>query len=170
LSLARDRFIVAFIALGLGAAACWAFASQFENSDHVLGFIGMIGLASLLVGALAGFLFGVPRWAASGGEPGRTAGRGEFIPNTNLEQVSDWLTKILVGVGLTQFRAIGSAFGRLLTELKPGFGNGDDSAAFAGGLIIYATAVGFIAGYVFTAIFLRPVLPMTSGDRISDRG
>jgi hypothetical protein len=52
----RDRFIVAFIALGLGAAACWAFASQFENSDHVLGFIGMIGLASLLVGALAGFL------------------------------------------------------------------------------------------------------------------
>jgi hypothetical protein len=41
----RDRFIVAFIAIGLGAVACWAFASQFENSTHILGFSGIIGLA-----------------------------------------------------------------------------------------------------------------------------
>jgi hypothetical protein len=90
----RERFIVSFIALVLGGAATWAYASQFPNPTPIFGFSGMIGLASLLVGGLAGFLFGVPRWRASG-ELGATAERGRFLPNTNLEQVSDWLTKIL---------------------------------------------------------------------------
>ena len=35
--------------------------------------------------------------------------RRSFLPNTNLEQISDWLTKTIVGVGLVQFREIGAA-------------------------------------------------------------
>ena len=72
--------------------------------------------------------------------------------------MSDWLTKILLGVGLTQFSSIGSALGRLFEALRPGLGNTDSSAAFAGGLLSYFAAVGFIGGYLFTVRYLRGVL------------
>src|SRR5690242_16782606 len=43
--------------------------------------------AFFAVGMSAGFIFGIPR------------GSHKYV-NSNLEQISDWLTKILVGVGL----------------------------------------------------------------------
>ena len=50
------------------------------------------------VGAILGLLFGVPH---AGDKPvgGKT---WSLVPNTSFDQISDWLTKILVGVGLTQ--------------------------------------------------------------------
>lgn len=47
------------------------------------------------VGALGGFLFGVPK-LVPGGED-RADGKVVYVPNSNLEQVSDWLTKIIIG-------------------------------------------------------------------------
>lgn len=48
-----------------------------------------------------GFVFGIPRINTTDavviGRPPRLV-----RPNSNLEQISDWLTKILVGVSLTQ--------------------------------------------------------------------
>lgn len=77
--------------------------------------------ASTAVGYLLGFLFGIPRSLqkpnsvqasdpASGGagnaEPAKTklAGTRAFISNTSLEEISDWLTKIIIGIGLVQFQ------------------------------------------------------------------
>jgi hypothetical protein len=34
------------------------------------------------------------------------AGRGPFLTNTSLEEISDWLTKIIIGLGLVQFRTL----------------------------------------------------------------
>jgi hypothetical protein len=66
----------------------------------------------LLLGAIIGLLFGIPRALQQEKVIGDSAGSGTssagsgtasgYRPNTNLEQISDWLTKILVGVGLTQ--------------------------------------------------------------------
>ena len=51
-------------------------------------------LAASAVGGLTGFLFGVPKGPSDRDEQQRS---GFFYrPNTNLEQVSDWLTKIMV--------------------------------------------------------------------------
>jgi len=46
---------------------------------------------------------------SANGQPG-------YSGNTNLEQISDWLTKILVGVGLTQLREIPGQVQRLATQ------------------------------------------------------
>lgn len=40
-------------------------------------------------------------------------------PNTNLEQISDWLTKVLVGIGLTQIEKIGSLLSQVSGKLAP---------------------------------------------------
>jgi hypothetical protein len=77
----------------------------------LLGKCGLLSGASLIVGTVLGFIFGIPRSLSStsaaiaqnviaGGSPQSSA--LNVLPNTNLEQLSDWLTKILVGVGLTQ--------------------------------------------------------------------
>lgn len=85
------------------------------------GVLGGIGLAGALLGGVAGFLFGIPRLLTMDGQlaslarrqppdvEGPTAVPGSPVPaaafrplqgNSNLEEISDWVTKILVGLGL----------------------------------------------------------------------
>ncbi|MDQ2643463.1 MAG: hypothetical protein M3020_06600 [Myxococcota bacterium] len=91
-----------------------SFAEVFAAGVLVSG-------AAALVGILLGFLFGIPRTTVAerapnpvtdppgGREPvpaGTSPLSAPYSVNTNLEQISDWLTKILVGVGLTQLNEI----------------------------------------------------------------
>jgi hypothetical protein len=80
------------------------------HSGSVLAVALLVAGAAFLGGALLGFLFGIPRSLAVEATPaGTTAEPVEagqraalYRSNTNLEQISDWLTKILVGVGLVE--------------------------------------------------------------------
>jgi tetratricopeptide (TPR) repeat protein len=69
--------------------------------------------------------------------------------NTSLEQISDWLTKILVGVGLTQLATIP---GRLWA-LGQNFAVAG-STPIALTIILNHAVVGFFAGYLMTRLFL----------------
>jgi len=80
-----------------------------------------IVFAAAAIGCLLGFLFGIPKSlqiSRSGNNPppaGEHAGQnavsaqngtskfGGFANNTSLEEISDWLTKIIIGLGLVQF-------------------------------------------------------------------
>jgi hypothetical protein len=181
--LTRFRVLVMLTGLvgGLLPVLLYAFQFRARVAVGVLGFAIGSALASGLIGALAGFLFGVPRFARQGPPRGglsaqsvpepageaaagsavelepsaaETACAGRWYPNSNLEQVSDWLTKILIGVALTQFRGIGRSLGDLFHALGPGLGGASSSAAFAGLVLAYFATLGFIAGYVFTVGFL----------------
>jgi len=91
----------------------------------------MAAAAAFALGALLGFLFGIPRSIGSsapdsgkasdeGNATGEGAAARHFTANTNLEQISDWLTKILVGVGLVQIHQVSGAVGDLADGLAPG--------------------------------------------------
>jgi hypothetical protein len=124
----------------------------------------MISTAALAVGGFLGFLFGIPRSAIAQGSAreeqpvgSQTMERGEeprsrpeYSPNTNLEQISDWLTKILVGVGLTQIPAIGEAAGQLVSNAGEALGGGQGSQTLAAALLSYFLVAGFLASYVVT--------------------
>jgi hypothetical protein len=100
-------------ALGIFLSACvWTLAVV----GSVICYTGLVfaklsvgllaAFAASAVGGMIGFLFGVPKGPSDSNDQQRSG--FYYRPNTNLEQVSDWLTKIIVGVGLIQFRAIGS--------------------------------------------------------------
>jgi len=77
------------------------------------------------------------------------------LANTNLEQISDWLTKILVGVGLTQVRQISAK----LYELSGGVAWGlsrthGNNHTFALSLILFYLIVGFLFAYLWTRLYL----------------
>jgi hypothetical protein len=95
------RFFIVFVC----ATAIWigilSVGNWYSGGDFLITFgtLGILSAASLITGGFFGFLFGIPRSLS-------TPGPSFVQPNTNLEQISDWLTKILVGVGLTQIGTI----------------------------------------------------------------
>ncbi|MFK3778684.1 hypothetical protein [Agrobacterium sp. NPDC089420] len=75
----------------------------------------MVAVAAASLGGVLGFLFGIPRLLqkySTGGEDAALEPRPKrdtdpfFMTNTSLEEVSDWLTKIIIGIGLVQFNTI----------------------------------------------------------------
>ena len=125
---------------------------------------------SALVGGTLGFLFGIPRTLQQDGvgagndsqsatpETQSSARRIDYRVNTNLEQISDWLTKILVGVGLTQISEIRSGVGALSTFAAQGLGDQPFSQVFASALLSYFAILGFLFGYLWTRLFLAGAL------------
>jgi hypothetical protein len=79
--------------------------------QSVLAFIAIAG-ASFAFGSSIGFLFGIPRvekLKASANESngtGQISAPGYYKDNTNLEEISDWLTKIILGLTLVELKPI----------------------------------------------------------------
>ena len=90
----------------------FGIASQFPNQVGAVGVGGVIFFSSAMVGALLGFIFAVPRVIArdSADPAGDGARRKLLDTNTNLERISDWLTTMLVGVGLSQLTNLNELF------------------------------------------------------------
>jgi membrane protein YqaA with SNARE-associated domain len=97
------------IAIGLLSLLIPAYAQKITSGWAaaliVLGAGLFLAGAATVTGSLVGFMFGVPRYRRADREA-QAADQGTTAPNTNLEQISDWLTKIIVGVGLTQIPQI----------------------------------------------------------------
>ena len=81
--------------------------------------------------------------------PNDTANHRSWQPNGNLEQVSDWLTKILLGVGLTQLTTLPQQIQSAGEYVAEGIGPGASGAV--GTTILIAFAVGgFVIGFLVT--------------------
>ncbi|MEV6521596.1 hypothetical protein AB0M43_06655 [Longispora sp. NPDC051575] len=153
----RRRRAVLLIALCLPIGAAVALALQGLGSPWAeLGRGGLVSVAALAVGALLGFLFGIPRTLQHERPTGGHGGAAYGV-NTNLEQISDWLTKILVGVGLVQFAVIGRQFGRLVSAVGEAFGGGAAGRLVAGTLMVAFLLSGFLVGYVATRTTLTHI-------------
>lgn len=139
-------FLIASLSLGLGIGNT---ASQ--STSIVVGSF-MVSGASAGIGALIGFTFAIPRATLSGHS---LNGMGaDYTANTNFEQISDWLTKILVGVSLVQVGRLPAAVGSLGRTLAPIFGNRDSSAGIGVAMCVSALLCGFLVAYVWTRVLL----------------
>ena len=163
-------FLVILVA---GFAFILLYSLQFFNRPQMgLSVCGVVMTASgafLLSGVFLGFLFGIPRTVGDNllreeNNNGTSSNSDDFeknyLPNTNLEQISDWLTKILVGVGLTQISGILSALDRLLDKLAPGFGDSTSESdlamntGFALVVLVYFSVGGFFLGFLWARLYL----------------
>ena len=121
------------------------------HSWQVLGYGAIVGAAALILGGLVGFLFGIPRTVA-GSTP--ADGATSYQGNTNLEQISDWLTKIIVGVGLVQIARGPNALAHLSHSIATGFGGKPASPGFGLALVLYFAATGFLYLYLWSRLDL----------------
>ena len=149
-------FWMAF-ALFLGFAFLLIFTLSQEKNP-----IGKTGIGLLLagsasaVGVLTGFLFGIPRTAPAPSNQSVPAGAGQasFGVNTNLEQISDWLTKIIVGVGLVQLTILPEHLMSMVEYLSTAFGDGSVPAPVVGVILTYFAFFSFLLGCLWTRLFL----------------
>lgn len=159
------------VAAALGLAAIATYASRTESVAGVAAVGVMLAGAAAVSGVLLGFVFAIPRTAVADTrvdadiEPPR---RTRFEGNTNLEQISDWLTKILVGAGLVQLGSIRSGLGDLVSAVSPALGGGPAAAAFAGALLVYFVVLGFLVGWLLTRLFLGEALAAADEEKAYD--
>ncbi|WIX85510.1 hypothetical protein [Amycolatopsis sp. DG1A-15b] len=145
------RVNLAFIAVGVAAVLGFGVGRRSWNATT----IGMLlALAAFVIGVLAGFVFGLPR-TVQGERPKDDMGNSpSYLANTNLEQISDWLTKIIVGVGLVEAGSFATWFGRFSMNIGPTLADGTVGVVTAGAVLAYFAPLGFLSGYLWARTFL----------------
>ena len=156
--------LVGALAIGALFAICW--------QPKYWAAACMWGDACALVGMLLGFLFGIPRFLTRPGSVGAQslsnslppAGGGGQPPvqqpaplgsiNTNLEEISDWLTKIIVGVSLVELQKVQTMLQGSAGFIAQSLG-GPSQTSFAYGLMIYFSVSGFLGSYLLTRLYLQ---------------
>jgi hypothetical protein len=121
----------------------------------------------MFCGFVIGFLFGIPKTrqdSAVTNAEAAVASPTRVVPNTNLEQISDWLTKVLVGVGLTQIEKIGDGLWRFAASFRTALGAPEAAEPFVVGLVLYFVVCGFLTGYFWTRLFLAGAFVLADQD------
>ncbi|MFD0529440.1 hypothetical protein ACFQ1I_25210 [Kitasatospora arboriphila] len=158
--------------VGAGLVGLVLYALASEHGVRALGG-GLVVAATFAVGGgLLGFLFGIPKLLTSGAaahpDDQSATSTASYAPNTNLEQVSDWLTKILLGAGLTQIGTLPRRSRELGEALAPAVGGGPGAAGFAAALSVYFTVLGFLAGWLLTRLLLARALSAADRQTLAD--
>lgn len=127
-------------------------------------------LACFACGSLVGFLFGIPKvlqrenmlseTAKAAAQDGINASQLGYhlVVNTHLDDISDWLTKIAVGVGLVELEKIPGMLHQVAVVIASGIAPPQQAAAlvpFGVALLLYFTCAGFMSGYLTTRMFFQ---------------
>ena len=146
-----------FMAVGVVGILFYSLqASHFYEAWTIIGLGLLTGGTALLGGGLLGFLFGIPRTLQQEGE-GEQRGIG-YRANTNLEQISDWLTKILVGVGLTQIAKFPDLLQGAADFITKGVTGFDGIQTFAIAVLLFYALCGFLFGFLWTRLIFGGAL------------
>ncbi|WP_213957101.1 hypothetical protein [Variovorax sp. dw_954] len=140
-------------------------------------------LASLSAGGFTGFLFGIPKSNSITTKPnslqastapigGQDSGNthNDSRPNTNLEEISDWITKIIVGLTLVNLSNIQKEVQSISSNAAASFSANptDGDASFATALLVSFSILGFFAGYLYTRLFLQGAFARSDADLKKD--
>ncbi|MBL7911967.1 MAG: hypothetical protein JNJ41_12990 [Bacteroidia bacterium] len=144
----------------------FAFTGQdiYQGFTFFLDGLG-ITLSFVFIGGIIGFIFGIPKSLQNANPNGDSSAK--FVTNTSLEQISDWLTKIIVGVGLIEIREVFS----LIKKLYYFFCNNvscnnhcHEWGIYLTSLAIISILLGFLAFYVYTRVNLSSMFFKKSYD------
>jgi hypothetical protein len=165
------------VVLGIAISPDLSTALKFVSVGLMVAFGGTVS------GGLLGFLFGVPYTRDSGASsaapnegvsaigatstslgteagnpsmPPQSAPPGiQYRPNTSLEQISDWLTKMIVGVGLVEIKEIPAKLAHTAKFVSSGLGDTVSTLVFAWATLIFFPVCGFIFGFLWARFNLR---------------
>lgn len=142
--------------------------------------------AAFLIGTVVGLVLAIPHIVSSGDyrrqasapginpssadaqpKPAEVADVGDqergsprFLPSTNLAEISDWLTKLLLGAGLVELTRLGQPLSKLIDNVARSLGGAtasggvtESAVVIAGGILITYVALGFLGGYLTTSFW-----------------
>ncbi len=137
--------------------------SQNSNASSPL----LWSFAYYVMGGLLGFIFSVPKIisdtpAATDATPlEKRAFLKKVEENTNLTQISDWLTKILIGAGLVQLKEapgfilkVARVMAQGMRQIPAKADTVDSFTIICAGIILFFLTWGFISGYIVMKLVL----------------
>ncbi len=157
-------------------------AGQGARADVGVGVTAfLLFVAAASVGSALGFLFGLPRarltdqLSIAPGGAGSGAGAGaaassasnHYLANSNLIKVSDWLTTIVIGLGLVNLGSAVPALRTLAAALQAPLGGAAYAGAVGISILLGGCIGGFVLFYIYTCIRVRQLLE--DSDRQSER-
>jgi hypothetical protein len=185
----KARFLGLVALVLLGISALFLIASQTYGYLAAIGICGLIFAMAAALGGVVGFLFSVPRILAKDplapvseledqqpGDDARGRRRLSLLrSNSNLERISEWLTTMLVGVGLTQIGTLDDrlySFSEYLKLNTAHLGPSGQSIPIVGPFILlFGLVAGFIFFYLYTRIYLSALFQYVErvlGDHLND--
>jgi len=162
--------ILLWMCLGISAGKLTDFLAIF-GADLIAG------AAAGSVGAVAGFIFGIPRTREAADQVStdgtalqeRQKSKAVLLANTNLERISDWLTTLLIGATLVQLHDVPDWLAGLGKSLNTGVKN-ENVVPF---VLVYFFGLAFLGIYLVTRLYLTATLRRTldivsGGDGVSE--
>ncbi len=176
------KFVVVLLIIGLTSVLVyslrqfWTFDNYYKdnvlqysnnisfkkgNLNYVIASFStgiLIAGSALTFGGLIGFVFGIPKRVINNQE--LSSAPNKYIGNDNLVEVSDWLTKIIVGVGLTQLTSIPRylrEFGEYAGEPLNGITKSSGEVA-AESILTFFVICGFLFAYLWTRLYFAKLL------------
>lgn len=148
----------------------WLIIFWISHNGNAIAHLTFLAVAvACFSGGIAfGFLFGIPRAVkirVNTGKPGETTKDSLYDDNTNLEEISDWLTKIIVGLTLIKFNTIlgwikqcAIAAGATLSHKPPCQPECTDYYVFSYAIIVLYFTLGLGASYLWTRTYFKLIL------------
>ncbi|MFZ0799420.1 MAG: hypothetical protein WCA13_11635 [Terriglobales bacterium] len=134
----------------------------------------ILAAACLAAGFLAGFLFAIPKVLQGDRDqpPTPASGSADYRQrvNTNLEEISDWLTKIIVGLGLYELKRVPAWVGGLARAFASSFQQPDQEQGVFSAAIVFFLVCGFLLGYLVTRLYLQGALGRADTAAVPDLG
>jgi len=127
------------------------------------------GIGLTFAGMAVGFLFGIPKVMqgqvsqAASDKSGEGNGDYKQRVNTNLEEISDWLTKIIVGFGLIQLQTIPEKIALLGASIGSSLGEAPTYQSIGIAVVITFPTIGFLYGYLITRLYISGAFARAEG-------
>jgi hypothetical protein len=169
------RKLMLFVIMGIMAVLFNAIRHEHWMQGLVsraVGFGILIAGSAFIVGVLFGFLFGFPgRYSTSRSSGSQAASQSSsdqsvasgrqsrsFLYNTNLEEISDWLTKVIPGASLVELNKLPPLIFKLseymAKAVEPQNGLNSTSipynAPVTTAILGYFSCCGLLYGYIYT--------------------
>jgi hypothetical protein len=170
------RYLWTSIWLGTGTLIGLILVIWFSLSCNLnTGLLLLWSMAYLVMGGLLGFIFCVPKQISDATPLNTNTAllnneiqkadvanlRARYQENTNLTQISDWLTKILIGAGLVQLKEVpkfiyhvSEIMGKGVQLTGPVQNVGGSSTIICAAIILFFVTWGFISGYLVMKLVL----------------
>jgi hypothetical protein len=128
----------------LGFVAICIFSFVNGSPTKTFGVSSIIAIAALLFGLVTGFIFGIPKAISS------ETNDIIYADNSNLEQISDWLTKVITGIALFQLASVPGYLQQFSEYIQPALGNSSNGGIFGTFILVSYSLDGFLIGYLGT--------------------
>ncbi len=142
--------------VAIGVLAMITIATRTEHWDEgivarAVGYGVLVAGASFMSGLLVGYLFGL----RPAGNSKQSSGESNLHPRTNLAEIADWLTKLILGAGLVQLTNLPHPIWKLANAIALGV-IGEDRAIekpnppMALAIMGFFSTCGLLYGYLWT--------------------